>query len=79
MAAVEIAPRIVVDEKVCFGKPVIKGTRVPVFVVLHELANGMSPEEIADEYGITVDDVRAAIRYAASVIANETIYVTSER
>jgi uncharacterized protein (DUF433 family) len=52
---------------------------VPVVVVLHELANGMSPEEIADEYGITVDDVRAAIRYAASVIANETIYVTSER
>jgi uncharacterized protein (DUF433 family) len=74
MAAIEIAPRIVVDEKVCFGKPVIKGTRVPVVVVLHELANGMSPE-----YGITVEDVRAAVRYAAAIVANETIYVTSER
>jgi len=30
MAAIEIAPGIVVDEKVCFGKPVIKGTRVPL-------------------------------------------------
>ncbi len=69
MAAVEIAPRIVVDEKVCFGKPVIKGTRVPVVLVLHELANGMTPEEIANEYGITVEDVRAAVRYAASVVA----------
>lgn len=46
MATVEIAPRIVVDEKVCFGKPVIKGTRVPVIVVLHELANGMNPERL---------------------------------
>ena len=79
MAAIEIAPRIVIDEKVCFGKPVIKGTRVPVVVVLHELANGMSPEEIAEEYGITVEDVRAAVRYAAAIVANETIYVTSER
>jgi uncharacterized protein (DUF433 family) len=79
MAAIEIAPRIVVDEKVCFGKPVIKGTRVPVVVVLHELANGMSPEEIAEEYGITVEDVRAAVRYAAAIVVNETIYVTSER
>ncbi len=69
MAAVEIAPRIVVDEKVCFGKPVIKGTRVPAVLVLHELANGMTPEEIANEYGITVEDVRAAVRYAASVVA----------
>ncbi len=48
MAAIEIAPRIVVDEKVCFGKPVIKGTRVPVVIVLNGLANGMNPEEIAE-------------------------------
>jgi uncharacterized protein (DUF433 family) len=46
---------------------------------LHELANGMSPEEIAEEYGITVEDVRSAVRYAAAIVANETIYVTSER
>ena len=78
MAAVEIAPRIVVDENVCFGKPVIKGTRVPVVVVLHELAHGMSPEEVAREYHITVEDVRAALAYAASVIANETVVVLRE-
>jgi uncharacterized protein (DUF433 family) len=54
MAAIEIAPGTVVDEKVCFGKPVVKGIRVPVVVVLHELTNGMSPEESAEEYDITV-------------------------
>jgi len=79
MAAFVIAPRIVVDKKVCFGKPVIKGTRVPVVVVLRELANGMSPEEIAEECGIAVEDVRVAVRYAAAIVANETIYATSGR
>jgi uncharacterized protein (DUF433 family) len=73
MAAVEIAPRIVVDEKVCFGKPVIKGTRVPVYIVLAKLAGGMTMEQVAEEYGITLEDIRAVLAYAASVIANETI------
>jgi uncharacterized protein (DUF433 family) len=73
MAAIEIAPRIVVDEKVCFGKPVIKGTRVPVYIVLAKLAGGMTMEQVAEEYGITLEDIRAALAYAASIIANETI------
>ncbi|HHT9120132.1 MAG TPA: DUF433 domain-containing protein [Candidatus Hypogeohydataceae bacterium YC41] len=46
----EIAPRISVDEKVCFGKPVIKGTRIPVDLILGKLAGGMSYEEIIKEY-----------------------------
>ncbi|MGH2461664.1 MAG: DUF433 domain-containing protein [Chloroflexota bacterium] len=70
---VELAPRVVVDPTVRFGKPVIKGTRVPVEVVIGKLAGGMSMEEVADEYGITEDDVRAALRYAANVLASEEI------
>jgi len=65
---------LLTKKKVCFGKPVIKGTRVPVVVVSHESANGLSHEEIAEEYGITVEDVRAAVRYAVAIVANETIY-----
>lgn len=42
----EIAPRIVVDEKVRFGRPVIKGTRVPVDLILSKLAGGMIYEEV---------------------------------
>jgi hypothetical protein len=48
--------RIVVDPEVRHGKPVIKGTRVSMDVILGSLAGGMSVEEVADEYVITRDD-----------------------
>jgi uncharacterized protein (DUF433 family) len=59
----EIAPRIVVDEKMRFGKPVIAGTRVPVDLVA-KLAAGMMIEELGTEYGITPEDVRVAMLHA---------------
>ncbi len=43
----EIAPRITVDERVAFGKPVIKGTRIPVELVIGQLAGGMTYETVA--------------------------------
>lgn len=64
--AIEIAPRIVVDSAIHFGKPVIKRTRVPVDVLIGKLASGVSAEEVADEYEVTSDDVQAALRYAAA-------------
>jgi len=65
--------RIVIDPKVRHGKPVIKGTRVSVDVILGSLAGGMSIDEVTEEYGITRDDVLAAIEYAAKLIAIEEI------
>jgi uncharacterized protein (DUF433 family) len=62
---IRIAPRIVVDERVCFEKPVIEGTRVPAELVLGQLAAGMTVEAVAEEYGVTRDDVLAALAYAA--------------
>ena len=44
----------------------IAGTRVPVDVVVGKLGAGMSVDEVADEYGIDAEDVRAALRYAAT-------------
>ena len=73
--AVEIAPRITVDSRVRFGKPAIKGTRVPVATILDELAAGTTIEEITREYRVTVQDVRAVLRYAAEVIADEDVKV----
>lgn len=70
---VEVAPRIVVDPEVRFGKPVIQGTRVPVHVVVAKIAGGMGLEEVAEEYGLTVEDVRAALGYAAKVIEQQEI------
>ena len=73
--AVEIAPRITVDPQVRFGQPVIKGTRVPVAVILDEMAAGTTLEDIAREYGVTREDVRAVLRYAAEIITGEDIKV----
>jgi uncharacterized protein (DUF433 family) len=71
----EIAPRIVVDEEVRFGKPVIKGTRVPVELVVGKLAGGMTFEEVMREYDLTKKDILAALGYAAKVLAQEEIRV----
>ncbi len=67
--------RIEINPEIRHGKPVIKGTRVPVDIILGSLAGGMSIEEVAKEYGITEEDVRAAIEYAAKIIAKEEIRV----
>jgi uncharacterized protein (DUF433 family) len=68
-----IAPRITVDPLIRFGKPVIEGTRVPVSVIVGAVASGDSWQEIAREYGITGEDIRAALAYAASRLEEETV------
>ena len=74
---VEIAPGIEVDPNIRFGRPVIKGIRVPVDMVLSKLAGGMSPEEVVGEYGITLEDIRCALAYAARIVADEEIRLTA--
>jgi uncharacterized protein (DUF433 family) len=69
----EIAPRISVDEKVRFGRPVITGTRVSVDLVLGKLAGGMTYDEIVREYDLTVGDILACLDYAAKAISGEEI------
>jgi len=61
----EIAHRITVDEKVRYGKPVIKGTRVPIDLIIGKLAGGMTYEEAISEYDLTREDILAALDYAA--------------
>ncbi|GIX47888.1 MAG: hypothetical protein KatS3mg131_2099 [Candidatus Tectimicrobiota bacterium] len=48
--------RIVIDPKIRHGKPVIRGTRVPVVRMLGGLAGGMTVEDITREYGVTEED-----------------------
>jgi uncharacterized protein (DUF433 family) len=76
MTVTELAPRIVVDPTVRFGRPTIQGTRVPVDLVLAKLSGGMTAQEVADEYELSVDDVLAALAYAARVLAREDVLVT---
>lgn len=69
----EIANRIIVDEKIRFGKPVIKGTRVPVDLIIGRLAGGLAYEEVMLEYEITREDILAALDYAAKHLADEEV------
>jgi uncharacterized protein (DUF433 family) len=59
--------QISVDPNVCFGKPCIKGARIWVSLLLDFLMNGMTLQEILDEYPQLVEeDIRAAIAYGAN-------------
>jgi uncharacterized protein (DUF433 family) len=66
--------RIEIDSNVLLGKPVIRGTRIPVEMVLRKLAEGMTEAELLDAYPkLTREDVQAALRYAADSIGHEVI------
>ncbi|MCL0036055.1 DUF433 domain-containing protein [Dehalococcoidia bacterium] len=71
----EIAPGVEVNERIRFGKPVVKGTRVPVELILGKLAGGMGFEEVMREYEITLEDILAALDYASKVVGQEQIKV----
>jgi uncharacterized protein (DUF433 family) len=60
--------RIVIDPKIQHGKPIVRGTRVPVARVIAELAGGMTREELMREYDISAEDVAAALAYAADLV-----------
>jgi uncharacterized protein (DUF433 family) len=67
--------RIESNPNVMFGKPVIKGTRVTVELILRKLSVGLNAEEIVKEHPtITVQDVREAQVYAADLLAGEEIF-----
>lgn len=70
--------RIVIDPQICHDKPVIRGTRTPVAIVIGSLAGGMTSDEVQREYDLTPDDVRAALALAAQLRAQPQ-YVVPER
>ncbi|OGW36876.1 MAG: hypothetical protein A2Y97_06425 [Nitrospirae bacterium RBG_13_39_12] len=73
----KLIERIVCDPKICSGKPCIKGTRIPVHIILDLLAAGESYEGIKRAYpNITDKDIRACLIYA-SVLADEEAGVTA--
>lgn len=67
--------RISIDPRVMVGKPVIRGTRVSVELIVRMLAQGISEHDILQEYPrLQPDDIRAALAYAAQVLAHEDIF-----
>ena len=66
--------RIELNPEIMGGKPVIRGTRVPVELVLRKLGAGMVPEAIlADHPRLTAEDIRAAQAFAADYLADEDV------
>jgi uncharacterized protein (DUF433 family) len=66
--------RIDVDPEVMLGKPVIRGTRIPVELILRKLSEGASDADLMDAYPrLTREDIHAAMRYAADTIAHEEV------
>ncbi|HEX8443889.1 MAG TPA: DUF433 domain-containing protein [Allosphingosinicella sp.] len=71
-------PRICVDPAVCGGRPTIAGTRMRVTDILEALASGASEQELVRDFPyISAEDVRAALRYAASA-ANHPVAIAAE-
>jgi len=71
--------RISIDPNVCFGKPCIRGTRIWISLILDFLANGMTTEEILEEYPqLTIEDLRAAIAYGAEMTRERYVEIPTE-
>jgi len=66
------------DPRILRGKPVIKGTRVPVRIAVGSLAAGMSVEQVCEEYCLTPTQVHAALSYATGVLADEEVYALAD-
>lgn len=71
----KLSDRIVIDPKIMVGKPVIKGTRIPVEHILRKLAQNIDVEEILKDYPrLAKEDIQAAIMYAESLVENTDIF-----
>jgi uncharacterized protein (DUF433 family) len=68
----ELLDRIIVDPDILVGKPVIRGTRIPVYIIVGLIANGLTTKEILKEYPrLKEEDVKAALLYASKLVESE--------
>lgn len=72
--------RIIIDPKIMIGKPVIAGTRITVEQILRLLAQGQQVKDILENFPyLTKEDIKASIRYAYQVVAEEQVYRFDEK
>ncbi|MCF6352438.1 MAG: DUF433 domain-containing protein [Cyclobacteriaceae bacterium] len=70
------ANRVIINPDIMLGKPVIKGTRVTVELILRKLSEGMTIDQMLESYEhLSKEDVYAALTYASDLIANEEIII----
>jgi uncharacterized protein (DUF433 family) len=67
--------RIIVDARILVGKPVVRGTRIPVSLILNRLSADLDVAALLESYpSLTREDVRACLAYAGAVIAAEDVF-----
>ncbi len=75
MTEEKLLKRIAINPKIMLGKPVIKGTRLPVEIIVEKIAFGATIASLKKDYPfLTKDDVKAALLYAAKRLAHEEVY-----
>lgn len=73
----EYKERIITDPNIMLGKPVIKGSRITVELILRKLSEGMTIEELLEAYPhLTKEDILATLSYSADVISKEELIAT---
>ena len=74
MKADALTNTITSNTEIQHGKPVIKGTRVPVAIIIGSLAGGMTYEEVMQEYAVTQQQILSSLAYFAEILNYETVY-----
>ncbi|HLP46726.1 MAG TPA: DUF433 domain-containing protein [Candidatus Kapabacteria bacterium] len=70
--------RILVDPEIMVGKPVFKGTRIPVYIVLDLIGDGISYNEIIKMYpDLTIEDINASIKFASLILDRREFHETA--
>lgn len=74
-----LTDRIEINPRIMLGKPVIRGTRIPVELILRKLSEGATHADLLDAYPrLGREDIHAAIRYAADLLAHEEVVFLAE-
>jgi len=74
MKDTDLLNRIVADPAIFGGKPIVRGMRISVEMILGLLAQGESWDDLLDDYpDLEIDDIRACLAYAHAVIANDSL------
>ena len=65
---------ITIDNEIQHGKPVLRGTRLPIAVIIGSLAGGMTYDEVIQEYAVTREQILASLAYFSELLNYETVY-----
>ena len=65
---------ITINNEIQHGKPVLRGTRLPIAVIIGSLAGGMTYDEVIQEYAVTREQILASLAYFSELLNYETVY-----